>query len=273
MKQLVAGIFAVALLLPAQPLFAQEERRDLDARVEGEVRVEATAQPVRPEAALDIREKALELRAEAERRAEALLQQTTRVDARADAPVTTQRGAEVRAEAVISPEERRLRLEAAAEERERTLRAQAEVRKAEAEARQMERRTELTERAKVRIETYTTQMVRRLEAMATRLDTLSARISIRISLLAEAGADVSAARESLLRADEAIARARVAIRALVDGSARLVASLSAEGDIAPNVVFAEVREYAHAAGEALRAAHRALMDTVEFIKGLNITVE
>lgn len=160
------------------------------------------------------------------------------------------------------------------EVREKTEETRVKVETRNQEAREkLKERTEETrkkvdETRKTRIREYWARMIARLEAAISRESKLADRIESRINKFAEAGKDVSAAREQLRIARGKIEEAKSALAA---AKSRIEEVVNSE---TPKTAFGEVRENLTKAVVAkIKEAHQALTEVLRVLKGLSERVK
>lgn len=152
------------------------------------------------------------------------------------------------------------------EQKREALRAEIEKRreafKAEAEARREELRKKLGEKRAERIEQFFARMVEKFQNAIERMKKFADRVEARINKAAENGKDVASVREQLASARLKIVEAEKAVE---DAKAQYT---EAAKDTDFKVAFKKVRDIVHAAAEKMKAAHRALVDVINSMKGL-----
>ncbi len=132
----------------------------------------------------------------------------------------------------------------------------------EEKARKEELKKKLGEKRGENIERFFNQMVGKFEAAIKRLKDLSDRIVSRLSKAEENGRNVAELRIKLSAANDKIAAAE---RALEDAKVKYAEAVK---DPDFKVAFKKVREVVNGVKEAIKEAHRALVDVVNSIKGL-----
>jgi len=138
-----------------------------------------------------------------------------------------------------------------------------EARRAEMETRRDERRETLRDAARARVHAFMERMLRRFDAAIQRLRNLADRVGSRIEKLEmqrHAGWDLTNAKELLATARveiDAAAATLVAIRANLEAAV-------AEDD--PRAAFEAIHEAIGEAKDAVRKAHRALVEAIVAIR-------
>ena len=134
--------------------------------------------------------------------------------------------------------------------------------KEKATERKDELKKKLGEKRAAEIEKYFNAMVRKFEAALDQLQKLGDRISARLDTAEANGKEVTALRESLVKARTAINDAEQAFESAKAEYAKAAASTDVKG------AFANVREVVQGVATKIRSAHAALVDVVNSIKGL-----
>ncbi|PIP73387.1 MAG: hypothetical protein COW88_02090 [Candidatus Lloydbacteria bacterium CG22_combo_CG10-13_8_21_14_all_47_15] len=145
--------------------------------------------------------------------------------------------------------------------RERTL-----DRKAEIETLRAEQKTRLAEERAKRITAYLERVFRRLDAALTRLEKLADRIQSRLTKLSERNIDISIAETLLATARKAIAEGRSALESVRAQGEALTTSDSPARD------YAEMKILTRTAIDAVKKAHRALVEAIKSVKASDKTV-
>lgn len=120
-----------------------------------------------------------------------------------------------------------------------------------------ERRAEFAAGVKDRLKNLLSNVTGRLTALATRFENIADRIEVRADLLDQRGADTSAVRAALARADAEISLAQTLISETKESDIDQTVD-----DARPQDRFITVRERIVRAGGHLRTAHTALRDAV-----------
>lgn len=118
---------------------------------------------------------------------------------------------------------------------------------------------------KERLQEAVKKLENSLEVRITNLDSLAARIQTRIAKLQQGGKDMTAATVKLAEAQKAIAVAKAELAILKKADATMVASKK------PATAFATIKtKTAKNVTVKIKAAHKALVDTVVLMKGQGV---
>lgn len=248
MKKITAIIISSSMALQLAPLavFASfhEAIRDRREAVKQEV------QQKRDELKQEVREKRDVLKKEVKEKSEALRGEIK------------EKNQALREELKKRQEALRMELKDKREALKTELKDKREKFKAEEQARKEELKKKLGEKRGENIERFFNQMVGKFEAAIGRLKDLSDRIASRLNKAEENGRNVVELRAKLAGANDKIAAAE---RALEDAKAKYAEAVK---DKDFKASFRKVREVVAVVHDAVREAHRALVDVVNSIKGL-----
>lgn len=132
---------------------------------------------------------------------------------------------------------------------------------------QAEKRLELREQKKKNIQTYFTQMTKRLELLISRLETLTARIESRIAKLEAGGQNLTEEKNQINLAKTKLDKARSDLNS---ANSKLEEILTGNN---PKQAFAEVRTLIKDLKTQLKEVHQILVHVIGNIKGLRIGSE
>lgn len=134
------------------------------------------------------------------------------------------------------------------------------------EALREKQRTRLAEERARRVEAYLARVFRRLEAALERMANIADRVASRIEKLSERNIDTTAARAFLGAARNAIDEGRAALAEVKVKGAQIGTTDS------PAVIYSEVRTVTKEAIDAVRKAHRALVEAIKAVRA-NVKIE
>ena len=118
---------------------------------------------------------------------------------------------------------------------------------------------------KERLQEAVKKLENSFEVRITNLDSLAARIQTRIAKLQQGGKDMTAATVKLTEAQKAIVAAKAELAILKKADATMVASKK------PATAFAVIKaKTAKNVTVKIKAAHKALVDTVVLMKGQGV---
>lgn len=132
----------------------------------------------------------------------------------------------------------------------------------EAKKRQEELKKKLGEKRAEKVEAFFKKMIEKFENSVDRLDNLAEKIGSWLNKAEDNGKDVVALREKLTGAKAKIAEVETAL----DEARAKYAEAVKEPDF--KIAFQKVKEIVKVVSEKVRAAHSALVDVVNSIKGL-----
>ncbi len=153
------------------------------------------------------------------------------------------------------------------EERASTTRDNMQQRREDMKEKRQERRGEILKR-------QATMLINRMKAAIERIVKLSGRVDSRIVKLKEHGADTSKPEASMVIARGKIADAKAAVAAAEAAVANAVINADASASTTASVDPGKpVREALNKAKDAVIAAHKALVDAIESLKGIKVDIK
>lgn len=119
---------------------------------------------------------------------------------------------------------------------------------------------------KARLQDAVSKMERSFEVRITGLEGLAARIQTRIAKTELGGKDMTAAKTALTEAQKRIAEAKAELVSLKKADVAMVASAK------PATAFVNIKnKFAKNVTTKIKAAHKALVDTITIMKGQGVT--